>query len=250
MEMDLFIPSFPELQRVFNLSPVTVLLIMGVLCLVGSYYSVPSKEGNYSVSLSLKTYIPLLKSKKLITFLGGVSFLTAAYWMFTGMAPMLYMEGMNVSLKHYGYYQGSLSLVFAIVCLLSPQIFKLFGQKQCFYFGMIICFISGILLLGLASLQIHQPITITAVLLLFSMGAVFPINILYPQALEVLPDTKGRSAGLGLSMHLLLTASLIELVAYFYHGQFLPIGLMMFVSIMLSVVLVRSAMKQQWLTIP
>lgn len=227
----------------------SVLLLMGILCLIASYFSVPSKTGDPNVSLSLNTYVPLLKSKKLLTFFGGVSFLTAAYWLFTGMAPIFYMEGMGVSLEHYGYYQGSLSLVFAMVCIFSPQIFRIFGQKRCLYFGMIVCFISAIFLLGASVLQIHQPMAITTILLFFSIGAVFPINILYPYSLEVLPHTKGRSAGLGQSILLLLTASLIEIVAYFYHGQFMPIGLTMFISIVLSLILIQKIMQKRWLTL-
>ncbi|MBS0288641.1 MAG: MFS transporter [Proteobacteria bacterium] len=227
----------------------SVLLGMGVLCLIASYFSVPSKAGNHDVSLSLNTYVPLLKSKKLLTFFAGISLLTGAYWLFTGMAPILYMQGMAVPLEQYGYYQGSLSLVFAIVCILSPQLYRLFGQKRCLYFGMIVCLISAIFLLGVSLLQIKHPMVITVILLFFSLGIVFPINILYPFSLEVLPHTKGRSAGLGQSILLSLTAFLIEMVAYFYHGEFMPIGLTMFVAIMLSIFLIHRIMQNKWLTL-
>lgn len=60
-----------------------------------------------------------------------------------------------------------------------------------------------------------------------------------PFSLEILPHIQGRSAGLGQSIVLLLTVLLIQLVAYFYHGQFMPIGLTMFISIMVSLVLLQ-----------
>ena len=104
-------------------------------------------------------------------------------------------------------------------------------------------------MVGMAFLQIHQPLIITAVLILLSVGIVFPINIIYPFSLEVLPHTKGRSAGLGQSMVLLLTAFLIELVAYFYNGQFMPIGLTMFIAIMLSIILIQKVMNKKWITL-
>ncbi|MBS0289026.1 MAG: MFS transporter [Proteobacteria bacterium] len=227
----------------------SILLVMGVLCLVASYFSIPSKAGDRNVSLSLKTYVPLLKSQKFLMVLFGVSLLTSPYWLFMGMAPIFYMEGMAVPLDHFGYYQGSLSLTFALVCVLSPKILKTFGQKWCLYFGYGICFLSAVLIMGLALLQINQPFAITAVLLLLSVGIVFPINILYPFYLEILPHTKGRSAGLGQSVVLLLTASLLELVAYFYNGQFMPIGLTMFISMMLSIILIQRVMKEKWLVV-
>ncbi len=227
----------------------TVLLVMGGLCLVASYLSIPSKMGNPNVSLSLKTYVPLLKSQKFLTLFLGLALLTGSYWLFMGMAPIFYMKGMKVSLSHFGYYQGSLSLTFALVCIFSPKILNKFGQKSCLYFGLGTCFISAILMVGMAFLQIHQPLIITAVLILLSVGIVFPINIIYPFSLEVLPHTKGRSAGLGQSMVLLLTAFLIELVAYFYNGQFMPIGLTMFIAIMLSIILIQKVMNKKWITL-
>lgn len=226
----------------------TILLGFGVLCLIASYFTIPNKKGDASVSLSLKTYLPLLKSQKFLTFFFGLSLLTAAYWLFMGMAPIFYMEDMGVPLSHFGYYQGSLSLTFAIVCIISPAIFKSFGQKRCLYFGIGTSFISAILIIDLVLFQVHQPMAITAVLILFSVGVVFPINILYPLSLDILPNTKGRSAGLGQAILLLLTASLLELVAYFYNGKFLPIGLTMFITIMLSIMLIQRIVKEKWLT--
>jgi hypothetical protein len=63
---------------------------------------------------------------------------------------------------------------------------------------------------------------------------------------EIVPHTKGRSAGLNQSVDLLLTAVLIETVAYFYHGQFMPIGLTMFISIVLSFILIQKVMQKRW----
>lgn len=224
-----------------------ILLIMGILGLIASLYAIPHKSGNPQVSLSLKTYIPLLKSTKFISIMLSLSLFTAAYWLFMGMAPIFYMEGMGVPLQYFGYYQGALSLTFAIVCILSPAILKIFGHKKCLYFGIGSCVLIAFGILGLALAHIAQPMMITGVLILLSAAIVFPINILYPFCLELVPHTKGRSAGLGQAMVLLLTALLIELSAYFYHGQFLPIGLIMFVGIILAFILLQSAINKKWL---
>jgi len=225
----------------------TVLLGLGLLCLTASYASIPNKIGDDSVSLSLKTYLPLLKSQKFWMFSLGLSLMTAAYWLFFGMAPIFYMEGMGVPLKHFGYYQGALSLTFAAVCIFSPQILKIFGQKRSLHFGLITCLISALLIFGLALLQVHQPFIITSVLIIFSVGAVFPINILYPALLEILPHTKGRAAGLGQSTLLLLTAFLLELTSYYYQGQFMPIGLVMSITVLVSLILIQKIIKKKWL---
>jgi DHA1 family bicyclomycin/chloramphenicol resistance-like MFS transporter len=228
----------------------TILLALGLLCLLASFIAIPSKCGNKSVSLSLKAYLPLLQSEKYLTFTIGLSLLTAAYWLFMGMAPILYMEALGITLKHFGYYQGALSLTFALICIISPTLLNRFGQQQCLRFGLTTCLISALLVLTLAVMHVQQAIIITIVLIIFTIGIVFPINILFPAQLELVPLAKGRSAGLGLAILLLMTALLLELVSYNYHGQFMPIGIAMFITIGISLLLIRRIIKKKWLVLP
>lgn len=227
----------------------SILLGMGMLCLATSFFSVPNNEGNKNVSLSLQTYVPLLTSQKFLLVVFSLGLITAGYWLFLAMAPIFYMEGMAVPLKHFGYYQGSLTLTFAFISIMSPHILKIFGQKKCLYFGLAACFVTTMLILGMALLHIHQPLTITFVLMLLSAAIVFPFNIIYPLSLEILPNTKSRSAGLVQAVDLVLAASLIEIAAYFYNGQFMSIGLTMFISIMLALTFTQVAIHKKWLII-
>jgi len=225
----------------------TLLLAFGVLCLLISFFFIPDKKGNQTISLSLKAYSPILKAPAYINLLFALSLLTSAYWMFMGMAPLLFMDNMGVSLEHFGYYQGSLSLTFALVCVFSSPLLNIIGRRHCFYVGLAICFLSALLILGLIVFQIHQPLLITAVLVLFSIGIVFPINILYPVILKVIPGAESRASGLGQAVVLLFTAVMLQCVGYFYNGTFMPIGITMFVSIMLSLILVRNIINKKWL---
>ena len=226
----------------------SLLLGLGGVCLLASYFSIPHKIGNPLVSFSLKSYLPLLKSNKFRVLQLCLMFLVAALWSFMGMAPIFYIEGMGVPLKSFGYYQGVITFAFAIMCILSPQILKRFGQKCCLYFGIGGCIISAILMLGLIVFQIHQPKIITAVIALFSLGCVFPINILYPLSLEVLPNSAGKAAGLGQAIVFLATALLLELIGYFYNETFTPIGVAMLIAISLSFILFYRIIKNKWLS--
>jgi len=225
----------------------TLLLAFGVLCLVISFLFIPDKKGNQTISLSLRAYSPILKAPAYLNLLFALSLVTSAYWMFMGMAPLLFMDNMGVSLKHFGYYQGSLSLTFALVCVFSSPLLNIFGRRHCFYVGLAICFLSALLIIGLIVFQIHQPLLITAVLVLFSIGIVFPINILYPVILKVIPGAESRASGLGQAVVLLLTAMMLQSVGFFYNGTFMPIGITMFISIMLSLILVRNIINKKWL---
>ncbi|MGD9591616.1 MAG: MFS transporter [Candidatus Berkiella sp.] len=222
-----------------------ILLGLGTVCLVASFWAVPSKPGNHLVSLSLKAFKPLLQSVDYLGLAFGISLLTAAYWLFMGMAPIFYMENMGVTLKQFGFYQGSLSLSFAIVCILSPMLLKQWGQTRLLYLGIFICFMLAFFISALALINVKGPIIITSVLVAFSMAIVFPINILYPLLLVLVPHTKGRAAGLGQAILLMLSAFTLEVVAYFYHGEFLPIGAMMFVCVTLATFFFYRFIKKQ-----
>jgi DHA1 family bicyclomycin/chloramphenicol resistance-like MFS transporter len=218
----------------------TIILMLSILCLITSFLAIPSKPGNPSVSTAFNAYWPLLRSRKLMTMILGICLIIVPYWVFIGMAPILYMESMSVSLQHFGLYQGSLSIPFGMISVLSPMLLKRFGHKNCFNFGKWVCFVSAILIIGLGMLKIDNPMMITAVLLLFSLGAVFPINILYPISLELIDNSKAKTAALLQAMRLMLTAVMLELVSYFYRDNFMSLAVAMFGCLMVSFVLIRN----------
>lgn len=227
-----------------------LLLALSGICLVVGFFTVPHKAGNKSVSLSLRTYVPLLQSKKLMSYVVSVCLLVVSYWVFVGMAPIFYMGDKALTLKEFGYYQGSLALVFSLISILSPKILKRFGQKRCFYFGKWLCFFSAICMLVVLLSGFDAPLLITGVMILFSIGVVFPLNIMYPFSLEVLENTKSRTAALIQALRLIMTAFLLELVGFFYSGKFLPIGLTMVCSLCLCFVVMRKMLKKGWISLP
>lgn len=216
---------------------------VGTLCFISSYFLLPAKKGNPNVSLSPMAYWPLLTSQKYMLYFWAICFLAITYWIFIGMAPILYMEDLGVPLEHFGYYQGAVAAVFSVVCILSPMIYARYGLKNCFKVGVWLCFLSALLILMITILGIENPLFITAVILVFSLGVAFPINILYPFSLEIVEDSKGRSAALIQAGRLVMTAIGLEVVSYYYVGNFSPIGISMFVSLMLGLYFCR---KVEW----
>jgi DHA1 family bicyclomycin/chloramphenicol resistance-like MFS transporter len=223
-----------------------LLLGLGIMGLVAGYFVLPDKKGNPAVSLSPKAYLPLLASRKFLCYMFAISFLAITYWIFVGMAPILYMEDLGVPLKHFGYYQGAVAGIFSVVCIFSPVAYARFGFKKCFLAGVWLCFISAILIIAIAVLDVKNPLGITLVVLVYSTGVVFPINILYPFSLEVIPHTKGRAAALIQSGRLIFTAIALEGVSYFYTGSFYPIGIVMFVSLMIGFYFCWLLVRKKW----
>ncbi len=211
-----------------------VLLALGICCLGMAYFYIPDRQANPEVSLSLKAYWPLLKSTKLMSFILAFCFLVNAYWLFVGMAPILYMKAWGVPLKIYGYYQGSLAVIFSIGSLVSGRILHRYGQWQCLKSGLQVVLLSMILIVLLTVFSLNNPLLVTIALMIFSLGVVFPCNILFPLTLNVMPEAKARISALFIAVRLFLTAILLEAASYFYNGTFLSTGTGIVLCIALS----------------
>lgn len=202
-----------------------LLFILGLISLVLAIFFIPKGQANNKVQISLKEYYPIFKSPKAIYYILTMMFLAQGYWIFIGIAPILYMQDLGVSLEYFGLYQGSIAALFSIMSFTSGYCFKKFGVKHCFYFG-IMCVV--LFLLGsitLAIFNINDPLIITAVTLLLSLGVIYPINILWPMLLEAIPDGKARMTAIFTSARLIITAVGLQLVGWLYNGTFAPLGI-------------------------
>lgn len=212
-----------------------VLLIHSLICLGLGLVFLPKGEKNPEVSLSFKEYKPVLRSQKTFYYIATIVFLTQSYWIFIGMSPIFYMEDLNVSLKDFGFYQGALAAIFSICSFSSGFFLKRFGHKNCFFFSISILAIFTAMMLILVLLDVKDPMIITAVMMLQSIGAVFPINYLWPLMLDsVAASAKGRLTAVAVSSRLIVTAFSIQLASFFYDGTLRSLGLVMGFFMLLS----------------
>ena len=221
-----------------------ILLIISIICLVGGYFTILSKPGDKTISLSPTAYLEILSSRKVMQLILGISFLSVSYWTFVSMSPIIYMEAMGVKLEHFGFYQGSVCAMFSIVSICSTRIYDKLGQKNCLYAGVIACALCGAIFLLLGLCNVKNPMVITAIMLIFAVAAVFPSNVLYPYALNMLDNSSGRVAALINGLRLLLTAIAIEIISYYYADNFLPLGISMFICVFISSFFMRLAMRK------
>lgn len=211
-----------------------ILLGLGVLALVCTLLFVPKGTPKNDVRLSIKEYLPVVRSPKAVLYLVTICFFIQPYWIFVGISPLLYMEGLGVSLENFGLFQGSLCMVFALLSIFSSFFLNKFGQKNCFRASIFLMFVFLIGCSGLILSETKDPIAITAVLLILSCGVVFPLNILWPLCLGSVANAKGRIAAVLLCSRLILTSLSIQLVSYFYNGTFFEVGIAMILMLILS----------------
>lgn len=201
-----------------------ILGALGILCFLMTWFWVPSSYPQRRVQFSLRKYKAFLVSSSTLIYMGAICFLVVPYWVFGGMAPILYMEDLGVSLKNFGFYQGAVAFCFSFVSLTSGWVLHKIGSQRCFEGGMILCMVSFIGILFLIFFKISNPLWITISLCVYSIGLVLPTNIIYPIFLEEAPDSKSMLSALVLFGKLILTSIGVEGAGYFYQNSFTSIG--------------------------
>jgi len=221
-----------------------LLLLFSLICLLLSTFFIHSNNQKLHINISLTSYIPLIKSKKLMLFTAAISFFAVPFWVFVGISPILYRQDFQVSLENFGFYQGALAMVFAIGSSLSGILIKKVGTKKAFFIGLAMCFIHIIAICFIIILNVKDPLIITLSMAIASAGVVIPINTLYPHSLEVLENSKGRASAFISGMRLMICSIGLWLVGASYDGTFAPIGywiiITMSIALIISIIIIRT----------
>ena len=218
-----------------------VLLVLALISLSLCFFLIPKDHRkNKNVSLTLKTYLPLLKSKSFLKYLIIMCAYICSYLAFIGMGSILYIEGLGVPLANFGYYQGAVAGSFAVMSFLSPKFLSKFGHQKCFKVTTIALTIIAALIGLVALCDFRDPILITVLMGLFVMPMVFPVNILYPLLLNVVPGAKSRAAALVNVIRLAGFAICVESISYVYDGRFMQLGLLIFGLSIIGLIFARS----------
>lgn len=211
-----------------------VLFLLSIVALLGCYLTINSRPGDKNTALSPVTYLGLLTHREFLLLLGGICFLSTTYWVFVGLSSLLYIESFGVSKAAFGFYQGSLCGVFSILSLLLPKILNRFQEEDCLRIGYWLNALFLIALIGISIWNTESPLLITAVMLIFSVGVVFPCNLLFPKMLKVLENSESRAAALEKSVQLLMTFVAIGIISHAYDGSFRNLGLGLVVTTLIG----------------
>ncbi len=213
------------------------LLIMGLVVLLMTILFVPpSKFPEEKETLSLRGYVPIFQNKSVMLMMIGFIFLFAPYWIFVGMSPLLYIEDLNVSLSHFGYYQGVFAAIFALGSMMVGFIMKKCDQAKMLKISFYIFVFSLFTLAGATFTDTANPLLITLSFLPFVIGQIIPSVILYPIFLNKMPQAKGKVSALLRMGNLILTGFSLQLVGYFYAQSFQNIGMILIATISVGVI--------------
>ncbi len=173
------------------------LLFMGCIVWIMTLFFVPYTKFSATKNKSLlHGYANIFKSKLLLLLIVYFVLTFVPYWIFVGISPLLYMKDLNVSLTHFGYYQGSLALVFALGSFIFGFIVHRFDHKKLLVFANNICMLSFIAIFYVTFWNGSSPLFITLAFICFVIGQIIPGNLLYPLYLGLMPEAKGRLTAL------------------------------------------------------
>ncbi|MEI8295080.1 MAG: MFS transporter [Alphaproteobacteria bacterium] len=222
------------------------LLLLGVITLVMTVFFIPNyKLPKQKESLSLRGYVPLFQSKPLVLLIAHIVFSFVPYWVFVGMAPLLYMEDLGVPLAHFGYYQGALALVFGLGSILCGFMVNHYDQKKMLALSTQILIVGFISVALVAVSNTLNPLLITFAFLIFIVGAIIPGTILGPLCLNFMPQAKGRVSSILQGGRLIFTILSLQVAGYFYQGTFQNIGIIIAGFIFMTVITLFFVIKNQ-----
>jgi DHA1 family bicyclomycin/chloramphenicol resistance-like MFS transporter len=150
------------------------------------------KQPEHREPFSFRGYIPLFQSKSLMLLMANIIFMFVPYWVFVGMSPLLYIKSVGVSLSHFGYYQGSLALVFALGSVLFGLIIRRYHHKKMLFVASLFYFVSLMTVVWVTCLNKPGPLLIILAFIPFIISQIIPSNILYPICLNFIPQAKGK----------------------------------------------------------
>ena len=210
---------------------------LGLFTLAMTLAFIPKyKLPEHKETFSLRGYLPLFQSKTLMLLMVNIICMFVPYWIFVGISPLLYMRDLNVSLSHFGYYQGVLALVFALGCVLFGLIMHRYQQRKMLIFSSITTIVSLMSVAAITAYNSHNPLIITLAFIPFIISQIIPSNILFPLCLSYMPQAKAKVSAVLQGSRLILSALSLQLVGYFYQGTFRNIGIIIgvFISIMIT----------------
>ena len=210
---------------------------LGLFTLAMTFSFIPKyKLPEHKETFSLSGYLPLFQSKTLMLLMVNIICMFVPYWIFVGISPLLYMRDLNVSLSHFGYYQGVLALVFALGCVLFGLIMHRYQQRKMLIFSSITTIVSLMSVAVITAYNSHNPLIITLAFIPFIISQIIPSNILFPLCLSYMPQAKAKVSAVLQGSRLILSALSLQLVGYFYQGTFRNIGIIIgvFISIMIT----------------
>ncbi len=215
-----------------------LLFILGLLALIAFQLFVPDdKKHEKGMTINIKDYFLILKNQTVFLYVVTLCLCIGAYYTFVGLAPILYIEALGVNLRHFGFYQGALTLTFGVFSIISGVVINKIGKKVSVIMSFTLIILFVIINAAIIIFKINNPTIITLTLLLLSIGFVIPCNIMFVLALEIVPEAKGRVSALITTIKWIFAIMGVQGASYFYNNSYFSIGIFITIMVFISIIL-------------
>ncbi len=219
------------------------LLLFSLIVLIMSVLIVP-RDRQPATQHESVGYGGILQSKPLMLLVLHFAIMFVPWWIFVGISPLLYIEDLGLSLSDYGYYTGSLALAFALGSIAYGFVVNRFDQRRMLYVSNAIFVLSFVTLAYITLIDCRSPVFITLTFLLFIVGQVIPITILFPYTLKLVPHAGARTAAIIQAGRLILSSFGLQVTGHYYAGSFQQVGSVLLVFILLTIVTLHLVMQK------
>lgn len=223
---------------------ITLFALGSIVFLMTLFFIPHVKLNSLKNSSILHGYQQIFKSSLLLLLIVYFVLNFVPYWIFVGISPLLYLKSLGVSLNYFGFYQGSLALVFALGSLLFGWIVHRYDHKKLLLIANIIFIFSLISILFVTFKNGHNPLFITLAFIPFVIGQIMPGNILYPLYLNLMPEAKGRLTALIQGGRLIFASIGLQIAGYCYDGSFHNIGIIVSSVVLMGIIVMVYVIKR------
>jgi DHA1 family bicyclomycin/chloramphenicol resistance-like MFS transporter len=199
------------------------LTLFGILTFFMVLLFLPYDKPQKKYEPFIKSFKPVLTNRVGWLMMATIVMMFQGYWVFIALSPLLFIEVYKVDLIHFGYYQGSLSFVFAIGSIFGGRLIEWMGEIKAIKYSSTLLFVSGILI-ALCICFNAPPLFITISLCIHTLGTVLPIIFLWPMFINMDKNHKTQRSSVITALRLISTAVIIQFISYLYDNTFFYIG--------------------------
>lgn len=213
-----------------NLWAIFIFALVGILPVIFFVKeSLPAeKRTAFNMPTVAKGYMALIKNGRFMTMILVISGLPAAYWIYTGVSSLYLVDYLELDPKLFGSYQGPIVGTFAALSMLISRIHRGIGLRACLVVGFVLMAVGASMLLILSLSGIESAL-LTTVFMMFFVGGMVPVNsLLFPTAINMLPDNlKGSGQSMVQAVRLLIASTGTLVLGVVYSGPFLPVAVIL-----------------------
>lgn len=209
------------------------LAIFGMASYILSWVFLPTDKGDDTALLDFSSFLPVILCPQTMMCIFCMTFILQAFWIFTALSPLLYIDYYKIDLPTFGFYQGTLSAAFALFSVLGPAIIKKIGEKDAIFYSAKVMFFSGFCATSCLIFDL-SPLWITVSLSIHCASSAITVLVLWPVIINLKEDYKTQRSSVATAMRLIVTAISVQVVSYFYKDVFFPIGIAIVVVSFLS----------------